>query len=81
MTRFSYLADTVEHFRKRVLQDALNEATAAYWRKRALDFDRVGTPECDEIAQVCRNRARVSLLGGDVEEFYSTVEILDGESA
>lgn len=33
------LADHVEHFRRRVLQDALNEATAAYWHRRAAAFD------------------------------------------
>ena len=60
--------------RERVLQDALNEATAAYWRKRAEDFRRVGTPECREVARACENRARVSLLGGDVEEFYTLLE-------
>jgi hypothetical protein len=29
------LAEHVEHFRERVLQDALADATAAYWRRRA----------------------------------------------
>jgi hypothetical protein len=29
----------VDHFRMRVLQDALNEATAAYWLKRAKTFE------------------------------------------
>lgn len=29
----------VEHFRWRVLQDALNEATSLYWRRRAAAFD------------------------------------------
>lgn len=55
----------VEHFRHRVLQDALAEATAAYWMRRAEQFSRVGSPQCDEIALACRNRAAVSLLGGD----------------
>jgi len=30
----------VDHFGARVLQDALAEATAAYWRKRAADYER-----------------------------------------
>jgi len=30
--------DYVEHFTKRVVQDALAEATAAYWRRRAAVF-------------------------------------------
>lgn len=29
------LAENVEHFRQRVLHDALSEALAAYWRRRA----------------------------------------------
>ena len=68
------LAADVEHFRNRVLQDALAEATAAYWRRRAEDFASVGTPGCDAIAAACLNRARVSVLGGDVEEFYALLE-------
>jgi hypothetical protein len=64
------LVEHVEHFRHRVMQDALAEATAAYWNHRAEDFDAVGTQECDETAQACRNRAKVA-LDGDVEEFYA----------
>jgi hypothetical protein len=37
--RLSDLPDYVEHFRYRVLQDALSEATAAYWRRRAETFE------------------------------------------
>ena len=33
------LADHLEHFRGRVLQDALTEATAAYWERRAQVFE------------------------------------------
>lgn len=56
----------LEHFQRRVLQDALTEATSAYWLRRAHTFDRVGTPACDEIAQACRNAARLALFGGDL---------------
>ncbi len=35
----SQLPDYVEHFRFRVLQDALTEATADHWRRRATSFD------------------------------------------
>ena len=59
------LGDYIEHFRARVLQDALNEATASYWRRRAEDFAKVGTPECDAIAEACRNKAAVALLQDD----------------
>ncbi len=51
------LNEYVEHFRARVLQDAFNEATAAYWTRRAEKFLAVGTPTCDEIAQACQNAA------------------------
>ncbi len=33
------LTEYVEHFRARVLQDALNEATASYWTRRAEAFE------------------------------------------
>ena len=45
------LPDVVEHFRKRVLQDALTEATAAYWNRRAEQFAAVGNERCDEVAK------------------------------
>lgn len=57
------LPEYVEHFRARVLQDALTEATAAYWLRRAEQFAAVGTPACDETAQACRNRAMLALSG------------------
>jgi hypothetical protein len=38
----------VEHFRARVLQDALNEATASYWLRRARQFE-AARPEPDEF--------------------------------
>lgn len=33
------LAGHIEHFRGRVLQDALQEATAVYWERRAQTFE------------------------------------------
>ena len=66
------LSEHVEHFRERVLQDALAEATATYWRRRAEGFAAVATPEADEIAEACRNRARVA-LDGDVTAFYEAL--------
>lgn len=42
-----------------VIIDALLESSAKYWLKRADDFAKVGTPKCDEIAQACRNKARL----------------------
>jgi hypothetical protein len=63
--RLEELDDYVEHFRKRVLQEALASATAAYWRRRAAAFAMVGTPACDEIARACYNASRLA-LGGDL---------------
>lgn len=37
--RLDQLTDHVDHFRHRVMQDALQEATAAYWRRRAAAFE------------------------------------------
>lgn len=33
------LGDQVQHFRARLLQDALSEATSAYWLRRARAFE------------------------------------------
>lgn len=52
------LAAYVDHFRARVLQDALAEATGAHWQRRAETFAAVGNAACDEIAIACRNHAR-----------------------
>jgi hypothetical protein len=35
MSRMTAVVENVEHFRRRVVQDALSEATAGYWRRRA----------------------------------------------
>lgn len=55
----SALADYMAHFRRRVIEDALLEATSAYWRHRADDFDTVGTPTADATAQACRSHAQL----------------------
>jgi hypothetical protein len=76
------LVEEIEHFRRRLLVDCLLEATANYWRRRADDFRSVGTPECDEVAQACEHRARVSQLGGDIQEYYQLLDdALDAEVA
>lgn len=54
------------HFRRRVLNDALLEATSFYWNRRADTFAAVGNARCDEIAQACRNHATfVTVYGPD----------------
>lgn len=70
LTRLEVEADQMA---RRLLLDALNEATAAYWRKRAEDFAALGGPSCDEIAEACRNRARVCEMGGDSAEYAALI--------
>lgn len=59
------LGEYVEHFGRRVLQDALAEATASYWNRRARAFAAVGTEKCDRIAEACRNAAAVALIADE----------------
>lgn len=42
------LGQYLDHFQRRVLQDALAEATAAYWLRRAEDFERAKPVEPPE---------------------------------
>lgn len=62
------LVDYVDNFRRRVLQDALTEATAAYWRARAATFEdarprpgdfhgQAGTAELADLDRRCRDSA------------------------
>lgn len=50
----------LDQFTHRLLQDALAEATAVYWQRRAATFDAVGTAAAAETAQACRNAAVVA---------------------
>jgi hypothetical protein len=72
------LVRDIAHFQRRVLEDALNEACSAYWLRRAEDFTRVGTPECDEIAEACRHRAELALVGGAWPEIDDVLAETDG---
>jgi hypothetical protein len=47
----------VEMFGRRMLLECLQEASASWWERRAVQFDRVGNERCDEIALACRNKA------------------------
>jgi len=60
------LAEYVAHFQARVVQDALTEATSAYWIRRARQFEAVGNDRCDEVALACRARASVASYGEGV---------------
>lgn len=50
----------LDRFRACVVQDALNEATATYWQRRADQLAAVGTPDCDHVARLCRHRASLA---------------------
>lgn len=65
MVSVAELVDYIDHFSHRLMQDALAEATAEYWRRRAQQFAEVGTPACDEISKACWARSHVALLGGE----------------
>lgn len=70
--------ERLAHFQARVVQDAIAEATATHWRRRAATFDRVGTERCDEIAIACRNHATIASV--DVEaELEDQVELVTAE--
>jgi len=75
------LVDDIEHFRRRLLRECLDEAASAYWLRRAQDFDKVGTPACDEVALACRRRAELSLIGGTWPELEDVLSEVDGETA
>ena len=49
----------LEHFRRRVITDALLEATTTYWLRRAATFTAVGNPACDQIALACQHKAQL----------------------
>lgn len=51
------LDEHLHHFARRLIQDALQEATAAYWERRADTFATVGTPDADQTALACRRHA------------------------
>lgn len=47
------------HFRRRVIEDALLEATSMYWLRRAETFLTVGTPTADATAVACQRHAQL----------------------
>lgn len=49
--------ETLETISRRFVVDVLLAAQERHWLKRAHDFAKVGTPECDEIAKACRAKA------------------------
>lgn len=68
----------LEHFRRRVLYDGLLQATSDYWQRRAGMFAAVGTPDCDEIAQACRNHATFLTTTGLDAQSLAVIEDIVG---
>ncbi len=63
------LTQHIEHHRTRVLQDALSEATAAYWRRRADTFEWA-RPRAGDF----RGRATVAALNARDARLAATAE-------
>lgn len=63
----------VENFQRRVMQDALAQATAAYWDRRAAEFRAVGTPTADATALTCEHHAQFVRDNGIDEEMRTLV--------
>ena len=49
--------EKLEQIAHRFVIDLLLETSSNYWLRRSENFANVGTPECDEIARACRNKA------------------------
>jgi hypothetical protein len=54
----------VEQAAVRAIREALLEAQAQHWRRRARTFRAVGTVECDQVALACERAAELALVGG-----------------
>lgn len=69
-------AGYLEHFRARALQDALTDALPATWRRRAADFDAVGTQQCSDVALACRRHADLLERSGLTSELLTELVAL-----
>lgn len=65
------LAEYVEHFRARVIQDAINTATSSYWLRRAETFENARhRPGIDYAGNATTDRLRT--------KWYELTEIAQG---
>lgn len=51
------IVDHVDHFQHRVVQDAIADATATYWRRRAATFDWARPRSGDYLGSAGQERA------------------------
>lgn len=88
------LGEYLDHFQRRVLQDALAEATAAYWLRRAEDFEAAkpveppggfANPEqAREQWRRCHETAKACRAAAELarfQDFHSDLEAALGEAA
>jgi hypothetical protein len=84
VTAVAEVIEHVEHFTLRVIREAIRDAEAEQWLRRAETLEAARPKACDwhgratrdelrerydrltEEARACRNRARVSVIGGDL---------------
>jgi hypothetical protein len=84
VTPLAALVEHVDHFQQRIIREAILDAEAAHWIRRAEALEwarpkagdwhgqatreelRARYDQLTEEAQACRNRARVSAIGGDL---------------
>ena len=62
------------------LLECFQHASADWWKRRAVTFDRVGNERADEIAEACRNRASFIEMYG-VEGAAEDLDLVLGELA
>lgn len=51
------LGHPYDSFARRLILECLQESSALWWERRAVQFERVGNERCDEVADACRNKA------------------------
>lgn len=49
--------ETIDRLACLMILDLLLQSQESHWLRRAEDFARVGTPNCDAIAKACRAKA------------------------
>jgi len=70
-----------DSFVRRVIADALAEATRSYWIKRAEVFAAVGNAHCDAVALACRRHAELCEFVDFDETFAAVLSELLEEAA
>lgn len=77
-------ADYLEHFARRIIADAVNEASAAYWRRRAAAFERAMARPGDftglcSVEQIEANNAKLAETAAACRAHAQVVEMFGQE--